>query len=130
MKARNGRNGPLCRLFPAFYFQAVACENGGDYAYIPALGAVRSKTQKYLDTLSLPMTQSDDDANRARWTTAYPDAITGQSTISAAVPVFRDNKTSGEKTFQGIPSLRTKLTGFVIFSGDTLTKGRFDPMTP
>ena len=77
----------------------MACENGGDFADIPALGAVRSVTQKYFDILSLPI----DDIG-ARWTSAYPDVISGKSVISAMMPAFRTDPETTKKQFQGTTS--------------------------
>ena len=77
----------------------MACENGGAYAYIPALGAVRVTTQQYLQNLSEPV--KADDPMGARWSTAYADAITGKSVISAALPAFRMIPDTGEAQFEG-----------------------------
>ena len=79
-------------------YQLMACENGGDFQYMPATGAVRRLTPMYLERLSVP--HKKDDPMRARWTSSYPDAITGRSTISASLPAFRTD-VNGEKIFIG-----------------------------
>jgi hypothetical protein len=79
----------------------MACENGGDFADIMAMGAVKSATQKYFDTLSLPL--EVDDKGHARWTSVYANAITGQHTVSAMMPAFSTNvtNTNVKLEFQG-----------------------------
>jgi len=88
----------------------LACDNGGSFEYIPAMGAVKSKTQEYFDILSLPVNKDDEDV---RWTAAYPNVITGRQTISATLPVFRTDKLTNKKEFQGVVGIDVPVTQLV-----------------
>ncbi|XP_066284598.1 voltage-dependent calcium channel subunit alpha-2/delta-2-like isoform X1 [Branchiostoma lanceolatum] len=86
---------------PAYSTSALkwmACENKGYYVDIPAVGAIRQKTQDYVAVLSRPMVLSEE--KQFMWTNIYLDAMGMGMMTTITLPVY--NKSEGSQEILGV----------------------------
>ncbi|KAI8504065.1 Voltage-dependent calcium channel subunit alpha-2/delta-1, partial [Branchiostoma belcheri] len=86
---------------PAYSTSALkwmACENKGYYVDIPAVGAIRQKTQDYVAVLSRPMVLSGE--KQFMWTNIYLDAMGMGMMTTITLPVY--NKSEGSQEILGV----------------------------